>query len=197
MVGFQVLALLTLLPPDYIMEYAKEERARIAYVLGSETEGRIHGGAKTLFELVFIKSHVQPAVNKFLEDGFNTEDERDPLKDNPILIWAEKRFEAFWLGAFMAFYRASTVFHWLIPAMALAIPAFLDGLLEREKRKWRFIFSSPGVHASGRAFFTVAMLAFIGIFLLPIRVDVTVYPLVILFAIVVKWAMLTNLSKRV
>lgn len=196
--ALQLIAILFLIPSDHVTEYGQGERTRVASVLGAESEQRITQRADMWFDMLFVRTNIYPWIHEFLFDRYTTDTEvGGSFDDRGTSDWIEERFESVWLSVYMSMYRVGTILFW-VPFIALIlIPAMIDGWSEREKRKWRFIFSSPGVHASSKTIYWLLGMGLLALIMFPIRVDVMVYPIIMLIATMVGWSMIINLSKRI
>ena len=117
--------------------------------------------------------------------------------DRGLSKLVDKRLDVFWLSIHQAYYRLAVMIVWLPYLLPLLIAALLDGLLQREIRKWQFTFSSPAAHQfATKAIHGVLAVAILSPFS-PLALPPLAMPFMMGACALALWVGASNIQKRI
>lgn len=183
------------LPKDMVVRSTAYEQKAVGSYLGEMTAERIKESSDKWYRAAFVESGFLYATYNFFgqydkDDGLN-------FDDRGLGRLIDKRLDVFWLATYLATYRFSLLIVWLPYLFPIILAASVDGLLQREIRKWQFSFSSPMAHQSAaRVIYGAVALAILAPFL-PVPTPPLAAPVLLGVIAVALWVNFANIQKRI
>lgn len=185
------------MPKDTLLTARASESKAVAAFLGKETETRVKDMADNWYTASFIQTGLLKATYDFFINQWEGKEGDLKLDDRGLTALVDKRLDVFWLAVHQAYYRFAIMMAWLPYMLPLLIVATVDGLIQREIRKWQFAFSSPAAHqiAVKIIYGTIAVVILSPF--LPIAIPPLTMPGLMGAAAVASWVSMANIQKRV
>lgn len=185
------------LPKDTLINARTAEAQSVASYLGQPTETQIKNMADNWFRVSFLSTGFMQATYNFLLNQWEGKEGDLQLDDRGLSVLVDRRLDVFWLAMHYVYYRAATILVWIPYMLPVLFAAGIDGLLQREIRKWQFSFSSPAAHqaASKILFATGAVLVLIPF--LPLALPPLAMPVLMGGASIAMWVHMANIQKRI
>jgi hypothetical protein len=184
-----------LMPKDPLVQMREHEFASIQTYLGEKTQVKVKKMADDWFVASFVKTGFMQATYDFLLNQW--EQENDRFDDRGLSKLVDRRLDVFWLSIHQAYYRFAVMAAWLPYLLPLLFASLVDGLLQREIRKWQFSFSSPAAHrAATKAIYLVIGMALLSPFF-PLALPPLAMPLMMGAVALSLWVSAANIQKRI
>lgn len=185
------------MPKTTLLNARAGESQSVATFLGQETETQIKQMADKWYTASFIKTGLLKATYEFFINQWEGKEGDLKLDDRGLSALVDKRLDVFWLAVHQAYYRFATMMMWLPYMLPLLIVATIDGLIQREIRKWQFAFSSPAAHQTAvKVIYGVLAVVILSPFL-PISMSPLTMPALMGAAAVASWVSMSNIQKRI
>ena len=107
------------------------------------------------------------------------------------------RLKVVWLAVHQMLFRWQVMSLWLPGILIFVVPLTMDGLVQREIRKYQFGFSSPLIHRKTSLLLHWLAAAMVLLPLLPVSVPPMAYPVALAAGGLALWVMLINIQKRI
>ncbi len=197
--GIQALVVMLLVPGDLTDRAIETESVYMEQSLGKRTATTIRERADMWHQTAVYKSGLYDGTIRLL---IPTEERRKASKGMETMggfwfKWVEGRVEAVSRVIHQFFIRASLVTTWMPYLLILLIPALYDGYMTWKIKRTNFAYASPVIHRyslRGIAFITVISIV---AFFMPIAIDSTLIPIVLMAACVLLGLSVGNMQKRI
>lgn len=179
-----------LIPKTYIIQVGQYEEQALMSQLGQPTLEYVDTTAKEWFQQAFVDTKVLWTSYNMLfpleQSGFG----------DGVDSWARSRFDTLWLTVYQAVFRLASFVIWLPYFVPLLVPCIVDGLLEREIRKYQFSLPSVFAHHGAYQFMIKLALGTIILPFAPFSTPPVVYPIAMGLLCLSVWIFFANLQKR-
>lgn len=183
-----------IMPKEPLIQMREREAQSVERYLGDHSQNRIKDMADQWFRASFIHTGMMDATYDFLLNQW--ENDSVKIDDRGLSKLIDSRLDVFWLSLHQAFYRTAVMVSWMPYLFPLMMAALIDGLLQREIRKWQFSFSSPAAHrVASRLIFWMFALALISPFF-PMALPPLAMPTMMGVCALALWVGAANIQKR-
>lgn len=183
-------------PKDKITEIGEKERKAVERQMGEGTAAHVKNLADTWYRAAFIQTGFLHSTYDFLFEQWENE-ESAKFDDRGLSRAVERRLDVTWLVLYQVFYRAAITAIWLPYLLPFLLVVGVDGMLQREIRKWQFSYASPLAVKGG----TQMMMVIFALILLapfaPISTPPMTMPLLVGVMAMALWVMTSNIQKRI
>ena len=180
-------------PKGTLIRVQQQELQSVTSNLGEQASEYVKRQSDHYYYSSFVETGILQTSYNFLVGQWN---EDDTFDDRGFGKLVEERLDATWLALNLAFRRMTTLFLWAPYVLPFLIAVVIDGLVEREIRKSRFVFASPATHRAAKIGFVLVFGALISIPFLPISVT-PLLPAYFVWAVAMAaWAYAANMQKR-
>jgi hypothetical protein len=183
--------ILLFLPRSYLQETLTHEERMVTTQLSSETLDYVSDRTRNLFHYWFLDTGIVDASYTF--SGYKGKDRFD---DRGLGAWLNLRLHVFWLAIYLMLFRWLVMSVWLPGTAVLTLPLLVDGLSQREIRKYQFSYASPTVHRQTGQALRLLFALMILLPLMPLSCPPLAYPVAIGLGALALWIMLVNNQKR-
>jgi len=189
----ELVLVLLFLPKGMLLTAREKEAQMVGQYLGVGTEK----GIKQTADIWYHKSLIETGFLDATYNYFGKYDDDGVVDDRGLGIVIDRRLDVFWLTLHLVYYRVGMLMIWLPYLLPMVLVASIDGLLQREIRKWQFSFSSPMAHRSAARLVFLIALAFVVIPFLPFPTPPFAMPILMGLLAVAAWVNLANIQKRI
>lgn len=150
------------------------------------------------FELAFVRTEIMKySFDLFIPTEQQMRDASDMERASaPVFNWFEGRLRALWTLVWATFTRASSVLLWLPYSVLILTPWLVDGLVQRERSKHTFQFSSPVRHRYAMMGLVLMPVVFFVLLMAPIAMHPLVTPIILFGAGMMLQVAAANFMKR-
>ena len=185
------------MPKDLLIKAKLNEAQAVATYLGNETATNVKQLTDRWYVASFIETGLLKATYDFLLHQWEGKEHDLNFDDRGLSKLVDKRLDVFWLAIHLAYYRFATMMIWLPYVIPLLLVSSIDGLVQREIRKWQFSYSSPAAHqAAARAIFAVVVVTVLSPFL-PFALPPIAMPILMGIVAIALWVNMANIQKRI
>jgi hypothetical protein len=197
-IGLTELAIVFLVVPyAMILSQGAAERTMNVKWLGEKTEQVVKTTADTWYTDLFIDTGIYEAVEEFLVTGWTGDRDRNlKLDDRGVGELAEARLSAAWAAIYLTLYRLAGFALWGPYVVPFLVPALVDGVMERERRKWMFTYASPMLHNAGASIMGWTLAVGTLLLVLPFAMPPVYQPVLLAGFAVSMWIVAANIQKR-
>lgn len=183
--------ILIFLPRSYIQETTAHEEQMVRSQLSPQSLEFITDRTRALFQYWFMDTGIVDA--SYTYSGYEGKDKFD---DRGLSAWVDLRLHVVWLAVYLMLFRWQVMYVWLPGTTVLTVPLMVDGIAQREIRKYQFSYASPTVHRKTTQTLRVLLASMILLPLLPLSCPPLSYPIAIGLGALALWIMLVNSQKR-
>lgn len=180
------------LPPQTIQEVSAREARLVAADLGEDALAYTAERSGQRFRRLLVDTGVVDA--SFL---FVNQQGRDRFDDRGLGAWVSRRLQVFWLTVRQMFFRWEVMALWLPGLLVFLVPLWVDGMVQREIRKYQFSYASPLWHRKASLVIKALLAAAVLLPFLPVSVPPLAYPAALGLGGLSFWAMVVNMQKRI
>lgn len=177
-----------------VLRVQQQEAQSIENQLGKSAKDYVKEHSDYYFYKTFINTGVLQVSYDFLIGQWGDD---NTFNDRGFGRFVEDRLDVVWLSLNLATRRLTTLVLWFPYLIPFLMAIVIDGLVEREIRKYRFAFSSPAAHRTATLIIILFAWLFFTIPFLPISVTPMLPAYLIWLAALALWLYLANLQKRV
>jgi len=180
------------LPAAAVQEVSAREERLVASELGQEAVEYVVAESGRKFKRLLLDTGIIEASFTFC--GYRGQDRFD---DRGLGRWFFQRLQVMWMVVRQMFFRWEVMALWLPGAAIFTVPLLVDGMVQREIRKYQFSFASPLVHRKTRLLLHFLLAAAVLLPLLPLSVPPLAYPAALGCAGMALWVMVLSIQKRI
>lgn len=180
-------------PKGTLIRVQQQELQSVTSNLGEQASEYVQQQSDHYYYSSFVETGILQTSYDFLIGQWN---EDDTFDDRGFGKLVEDRLDATWLALNLAFRRITTLLLWAPYVLPFLIAVIVDGLVEREIRKSRFVFASPATHRTAKIAFALVVGALISIPFLPFSVTPLLPAYFVWAFAMAAWAFTANMQKR-
>lgn len=180
------------LPPQAIQEVSAREARLVAADLGEDALTYATERSGRRFRQLIVDPGILDATFMFVNHQG-----RDRFDDRGLGAWVSRRLQVFWLTVRQMFFRWEVMALWLPGLLVFLVPLWVDGMVQREIRKYQFSYASPLWHRKASLVIKVLLAAAVLLPFMPVSVPPLAYPAALGLGGLSFWAMVVNLQKRI
>ena len=181
-----------LLPKSRVVEVSAYEERLVAEQLNRETlEYVVEKSGQAFKDWLLDTGVVEASFSLCGSKG------RDRFDDRGLGSWLYKRITVSWMVVRQMMFRWYVMALWVPGIVIFAPPLLLDGMMQREIRKYQLAYSSPAVQHKTRIVMLMLGGSVVLVPLLPISVPPMAYPAAIALGGLSLWWMVLNMQKRI
>ena len=185
------------MPKEPLLKVREKEAKAVASVLGEESAAKIKKMADNWYVASFVKTGAMKATYDFLLNQWEGKEGDLQLDDRGLSKLVDQRLDVFWLSVHQAYYRFAVMLSWLPYLFPFLFVSTIDGLLQREIRKWQFSFSSPAAHqAATKTIYYIFAVVVLSPFV-PISLPPLAMPFLMGVCALSMWVSVANIQKRI
>ncbi|MBB3105241.1 DUF4400 domain-containing protein [Azomonas macrocytogenes] len=195
----EIVLIMVLLPGDVVQQAIHKEAGYVEHTLGAEAQGMLMEKANQWHQSLLFDSGVYDSLYYTL---IPTEKQREASGSIKTMGsgWfrvVENRLEALSLVVYQLLARFALVLTWAPYMLLLLIPALYDGYMTWQIKRTNFAYVSPVIHRySVRGALILVGVMAIGFFL-PVAIDPTIIPLVLMVVCILMGLATGNMQKRI
>lgn len=140
----EMLLFAMLLSPDSVVKHVQHEQELNRRFIGPTGEGHVYDQANRWFNSALVDTGVIAGSFSMLVPTEEQARNSGGLENLGAGVFpaVNRRLKTFWNGVYQSMYRISAITQWLPFLLPLFLPAAVDGLCIRERKKWLFGYAS-------------------------------------------------------
>ena len=180
-------------PMSTLVNVQHRETQSLSNNLGESTSEYVQKKSDYYYYNLFVSSGVLPVSYDFLIGQWG---EDETFDDRGFAKLVEQRLDVVWVALNLASRRIVTILLWAPYVLPFLMAVIIDGLVEREIRKYRFAFASPAAHKTATIIVVFVVWFFLAIPFLPFSVT-PMLPAYFVWAVALAiWSYAANMQKR-
>jgi hypothetical protein len=141
----EVFVIGSMLHEERVRQTIISEQAGIVSLLGVETAVQIKERADGMYRAAFMDSGLRDATYELLIPNQTEKDRSQSIAEmgRSGFGWAKDRLDVFWTTIYQVMIRLAVMVLWAPFLLIALVPASLDGLLMRAKKRYNMGYASP------------------------------------------------------
>ncbi len=180
-------------PKARLVDVQQREMEALTSSLGETATEYVKKKSDHYYYNLFVESGILPVSYDFLIGQWG---EDETFDDRGFAKLVEQRLDVVWVSLNLAARRITTILLWVPYILPFLMAVIIDGLVEREIRKYRFAFASPAAHRTATIVVALVFWFFLTIPFLPFSVT-PMLPAYLVWAVALAvWSYTSNMQKR-
>ena len=180
-------------PKSTLVDVQQHEMQSLGNNLGESAVEYVQDRSDYYYYNLFVSSGLLPTSYDFLIGQWG---EDETFDDRGFSKLVEQRLDVAWVALNLAARRVVTILLWVPYILPFLLAVIIDGLVEREIRKYRFAFASPAAHKTATVVVVLVVWFFLAIPFLPFSVT-PMLPAYFVWAVALAvWSYAANMQKR-